>query len=348
MKRNLIYLAIALLLALIVFFVLRKDTSNSYGGDYAEFKVSDTANIGKIFLADLKGNTILAERKDGYWEVNNAFKARPEIIQSLLTTIMQLEVDVPVAKSMYNTVVRDIAGDHIKVEIYNRKDKKLKSFYIGSPNNTYRGNFMLMENSDVPFIVTIPGFQGFVSSRFFLEEDEWKDRTIFKYNPATIQKVEVEYPRNPDSSFAIIRQNDSLFQFETAKANGNFNPELGRYYFNQFKSLNCEFYISDRYKMDSLMKEKPVCIIRVTNAKGDINALDIYYRPISTRSRTQYTPDDVQLEFDVDKFYGIFNNGQSLGMIQNFVFGKLFVGPNYFYQRRPTQPNLLLQSITGK
>lgn len=315
----------------------------SEGGD-AEFKVTDTANIGKIFLADLKGNTILAERKDGFWEVNNAFHARPEIIQSLLITFMQLEVDAPVAKSMYNTVVRDIAGNHIKVEIYDRKGKKLKSYFIGSPNSSYRGNFMLMEGSDVPFVVMIPGFQGFVSSRFFLEADEWKDRTVFAYNPATIKKIQMEYPRIPDSSFTIERTGDSVFTMESATS-GVVNPELGSYFFNQFKRLNCEYYIADSYKKDSLMKETPVCIITVTDGEGKENALEIYFRPISISSRTQYTADNVPLSYDIDKFYGIFNGRQSLAIIQNFVFGKLFIGPHYFYRTRPLQENLLLDAI---
>lgn len=348
MQKNFLYLAIIIALGLIIYFFVIKDSNNSYGASDSDFSVKDTADIGKIFLADLKGNTILAERKKGYWQVNESFTARPEIINSLLTTFMQLQVDVPVAKSMYNNVVKDIAGDHIKVEIYNRKNKKIRSYYIGSPNNTYRGNFMLMEGSKVPFIVVIPGFQGFVSSRFFLEEKDWRDRTIFRYNPTTIAKIEVEYPRIPDSSFTIIRTVENNFTFETPVSKGTFNPELGNYYFNQFKVLNCEFFIEDTYKMDSLLKETPVCVMQVTNTEGTVNKVNIYYRPIGTRSRTQFTPDDLELQYDLDKFYAIFNNQQSLAMIQNFVFGKLFVGPHFFYRTRPTGENLLQKPVTEK
>ncbi|MFN3940687.1 MAG: hypothetical protein ACK4IY_08865, partial [Chitinophagales bacterium] len=99
-------------------------------------------------------------------------------------------------------------------------------------------------------------------------------------------------------------------------------------------------------KIDSLLQETPVCVIQVTNTKGAVNTLHIYYRPISTRSRTQFTPDDIELQYDLDKFYAIFNNQQSLAMIQNFVFGKLFVGPHYFYRTRPTGENLLQKPIT--
>ncbi|MBK8489198.1 MAG: hypothetical protein WAU21_14270 [Chitinophagales bacterium] len=345
MKRNLFYFAIVIILGTIAFFIFNKKDTGSFESNEAEFKVSDTASIGKIFLADLKGNTILVERKEGYWEVNNSFHARPEIVQSLLITFMQLEVNAPVAKSMYNTVVRDIAGDHIKVEIYNRKNKKLKSYFIGSPNSSYRGNFMLMEGSKVPFVVTIPGFQGFVSSRFFLEPDQWKDRSIFAYNPAAIIKVEVEYPHIPDSSFTILRTNDSVFTMQSTTS-GTMNPELGRYFFNQFKRLNCEFYVIDNFIMDSLLQEKPVCIITVTNNEGKENTVDIYFKPIGFTSRTQFAKGDVELSYDVDKFYAIFNDKQSLAVIQNFVFGKLFIGPHYFYRTRPAQENLLLDAIT--
>lgn len=83
----------------------------------------------------------------------------------------------------------------------------------------------------------------------------------------------------------------------------------------------------------------------VTDKNKVTTALKIYYRPITYRTKTQYTSDDKPLEFDLDKYYGIFNNDNDLAIIQNFVFGKLLVGPDYFYRQRPAGVNTLNEAL---
>ena len=79
----------------------------------------------------------------------------------------------------------------------------------------------------------------------------------------------------------------------------------------------------------------------VTDNNKTTTTLKIYYRPLTYRSKMQYTLDDKPIEFDLDKYYGVFNEDKDLGIIQNFVFGKLMVGPQFFYRQRPRNVSVL-------
>jgi hypothetical protein len=346
MKKNYIYLLVVLVLAALAYFFVFQRDSGSFRGDETAFGVKDTASIGKIFLADLKGNTIEVERSGDGWVMADGKPARQDLLNTVLLTFNQMEVKVPVAKSMYDKVVRDIAGNHIKVEIYNRSDKKIRSFYIGPISSTFRGNFMLVEGSETPFVVQIPGFDGFISSRFDMEPLNWKDRTVFSTRPDNIAKVSIDYPRVPDSSFVIERSVEGEYTFTNkGQTMPQFNPEIGNFYLNYFKKLNCELFIDNSYKLDSLKNHEPVCIITVTDQKGNSRKADIYYRAVNYRTKMQFTYEGKDINFDLDKYYGVINEGADLALIQNFVFGKLFVGPAYFYRQRPSDSNVLVEDI---
>ncbi len=344
MNKNIIYFIAVVVLALLAWiFIFNKD-KGSFGGDEKAFGVKDTASISRIYLADLSGKTIDVKRDGDGWVVNGNVAARMDIINTLMTTFQQMEVNVPVAKSMYDKVVKDIAGNHVKVEVYNQSNKKIRSFYIGPVSTAYNGNFMLVEGSKTPFVVHIPGFDGFISSRFVMDPALWKDRTVFNAKADGIERVQVDYPRVPDSSFVIQRQSDDTFTFE-GSVSGNANPEIVGFYLNQFSKLNCEVYLQDSYKLDSIKGEMPVCTITLTDRKGDERAASVYYRPTTYRTKMQFTYEGDEIQFDLDKFYCIMNGGQDLAIIQNFVFGKLFVGPGYFFREKPSNMNVLIEEI---
>ena len=346
MKKNLIYLAVVIVLAILAWFFIFNQGTGSFGGDDKAFGVKDTASIGKIFLADLSGNKIEVERSGDGWVMDDGTPVRQEVMNTILLTFNQMEIKAPVAKSMFNKVIRDIAGNHIKVEVYTRGGKQIRSYFIGPIAANGRGNYMLVEGSKTPFELQIPGFDGFISSRFDMQVINWKDRTVFKYRPDNIAKLEVNYPRVPDSSFVIERSADGQYTFINSSTDvRQFNPEIGNYYLNQFKRLNCELYLDDKYKMDSLASQQPVCVMTVTDLDGNSRSAEVFYRPVSYRTKMQFTYEGKEINFDMDKYYAIINDGKDLSIIQNFVFGKLFIGPSYFYRQRGETPNVLIQDL---
>ena len=346
MNRNWLYFGILVILAVIAYFTLIRDNEGSYSKKDTAFAVEDTTAIGKILLTNLKGDSILLEQHNGSWTMNKDYRPRPDAIHNLLNTMVQLEVKMPVAKSMHNTVIKKIAGKRTHVEVFNGKGEKTKGFYIGDNTDQLNGTFMLMENSDHAFVVNIPGFAGFAATVFFTDETDWKSKNIFAYKPDVINQIDITYNNLRDSSFSIVRKADNTFELIGDKnINKPLNPEIVSYYLKQFGMLNAEYFILEPEKRDSLLATTPACIMSVTDNNKTTTTLKIYYRPLTYRSKMQYTLDDKPIEFDLDKYYGVFNEDKDLGIIQNFVFGKLMVGPQFFYRQRPGNVSVLNEGL---
>ncbi len=346
MKKNILYLALVIVLAVLAWFFVFKKDSGSFRSSEKQFGVKDTTNISKIFMADLSGASVTIERNGNGWSLNGQGPARQDLVTTILLTLQQMEINVPVAKSMYEKVVRDIAGSHTKVEVYDARKKKIRSFFIGPVSTAYKGNFMITEGSKTPFIVHIPGFDGFISGRFVIDENQWKDRTVFNIKGGNIRELSVSYPKVPDSSFVITADGNKQYTLANQHTTGKtVNPEIVQYYFNQFKRINCEVFVPDTYKRDSLLSEQAVCVLQITDKDGNQQAASVYYRPTTYRTKMQFDYQDNQIQFDLDKYYCLMNDRQDLAIIQNFVFGKLFVGPEFFYKQKPSNVNVLIEDI---
>lgn len=349
MKRNWIYFAILIVLVVVAYFTLIKDRTGSYSKKDTAFAVEDTTAISKIMLTNLKGDSILLENENGIWRLNKYYSPRPDALHNLLKTMRQLEVKIPVSNSMHNTVITNIATRRVHVEIYDKTGEKSKGFYIGDNSDALNGTFMLMEGSEHAFLVNIPGFTGFAATVFFTDETDWKSKQIFSYKPENINQIDLTYTSRKDSSFSIVRKADNTFELVgNTQTDKPLNPEIVNYYLKQFNVLNAEYFILENDKRDSLLGTTPACLMSVTDKNNVTTILKIYYRPLTARSKMQFTLEDKPIEFDLDKYYGVFNNDQDLGIIQNFVFGKLMVGPQFFYRQRPGNVNVLNQGIGVK
>lgn len=342
MNRNWLYFGILVILCVVAYFTLIRDNSSSYSKKDAAFAIADTNDIYRIVLTNMKGDTIDLKRNQDDWLVNDLYAPRPDAMHNLLRTMNQMAVKVPVSKSMHNNVIRNISGRHTHVQIFDAKNKLIRGYYIGDNTDQLNGTFMLMEEADMPFVVNIPGFQGYISSVFFTDITDWRSKEIFAYSTAEIQQIDVTYPAVKDSTFSLVKQQNGSFLIVANKQeNKPINQEIVQFYLKQFARLNAEYYINEPDKRDSLLGGQPACLMSVTDIQKRTTTLKIYYRPVTVRSKAQFTYDDKPLQFDPDKFYGIFHGDKDLAIIQNFVFGKVLVGPGFFYRQRPGGSNML-------
>ncbi len=341
MNRNLLFALVAVALGLAVWFgVINKPEGSRVLRENA-FAYPDTAALQKIFLADRGDREILLERQaSGRWMVNGRFEARPDAIQTLLETIAQVEAKYPVAKAKYDLVVREIAGEHIKVELYTDGEKPEKIYYVGPPTTRDRGNFMQLEGTDYPYVVHIPGLDGFLQTRYILDQNTWRERTIFSAKPQAIDSLAVTYTLNPDSSWAIARSGES-YRLHTALdriENRAVNPRATLAYLSHWRNLQCDYYLNDSYKRDSVLGTTPICTLSLTKRNGQAEECLIFPRPLARRSKIQFDPFGNPLAVDKDKYYAAWDATRQFAVVQDFVFGKLFVGPSYFVQPEPPMP----------
>jgi hypothetical protein len=332
MKKNRLTIILVIVLTSVAGYLLYTNQSGTIRKELRDFAVKDTASISKIFMADAFGKTVTVERQDvEKWVVNNKFEARRDAIELVLKTISRMEVKAPVSKAAFETVVKNLAGNSTKVEVYTGKNKPSKTFYVGGSTPDNFGTYMLLEGSTVPFIMHIPGFYGYLTSRFFTDEIEWKSTALYRYNPEKIEKIEVNYLEAPQESFVLENLSSGKPLLKSALLNkryDNIDTLAVYYYVNGFRKVNVEFFATDVIKetRDSIITNCKKFTISITDTEGNVNNFKGYNKPVKAGA------EDLEgnpIVFDTDRMYGLTNDNEFV-IIQYFVFDNLTPRISFF------------------
>lgn len=308
MKKNRLTLLVFIIVAGIAAWLWYTRSSGTLTVPLKDFAVQDTAGITKIFMADRKGNTVLLERQSSYtWQVNKKYPARPDGINTLLYTIKNVEVKSPVGNNLYNRVMTLMAGNSVKIEIY-KGAERIKTYYVGHPTMDNLGTFMYMEGSSKPFITFIPGFNGYLTSRYFTSETEWRDRSLLKLDPRKIQQVRVEDYARPQRSMEVVRTADSTYRVVLLKSNKQLVVEPGRLrdYLMAFKAMNY-FRLDNALtakQRDSIEQSGPFASISVKEERSSGFSIRLFRMPVNESTRQKEDPDTgIPHPYDLDRLY---------------------------------------------
>ncbi|MEQ9064299.1 MAG: hypothetical protein RIE58_08990 [Vicingaceae bacterium] len=313
MKRfYLVILAVLLVIAVYFYFSNNASTLNR---EFSDFAIQDTSQITKIFIADDKGNTALLEKQnDRSWKVNGRFKARQDGINVLMKTFKRIDVREPVPKSALNTVIRELAVKSTKVEIYTGDAKPEKVYYVGHATKSHYGTNMLLEingeKSTVPYVTHVPGFFGYLSTRFFTDEDLWRHRGIFEFEPDAIASIEVRYLEKPENSFILTRNVDDSFVLEvigSKEKTQSLDANAVDSYLDNYSSVHFEFVDRETplESIDSVQQTPPLHTFIVTNTDGEKVTLETFYKPITDGTINELTGEPY--EYNIDRLYGWIN-----------------------------------------
>jgi hypothetical protein len=338
MKKNTIYLIAVIILAVVAVFLLKTRTSSTFSPAKSDFAIDDTSNVTKIFMSDKNNNTLLLSRKAvNRWTVNDKYEAQRFNINMLLSTMLGLEIKAPVGKAARSNIIRDMASNSVKVEIYQWKyrinifnwirlfphEKLTKVYFVGAATQDNRGTFMVMEHSDTPYIVYLPDFRGFVSSRYSPIEKYWRDYSLFKKTIPEIRAVRVEYPLSPSGSFEVRKEGRQLvISTPEGQQLPHFDTIRMMNFLNSFKNLTFEAIIDemDVHKKDSVLHSVPFCQISLTDTANVTSSIRAYRRPVEPG-----TVDDKgkPLPYDLDRLY-VLTNKDELTVAQYYVLDKAF------------------------
>ena len=338
MKRNQIASILVILLGAICFWLIVHNKKSTLKEGLRDFALSDTASITKLFLADKNNSSITLEKlRAGHWKLNGKYIARNDGVNGLLETMKKIEVKSPVPKAARENVIKALAAGGVKIEAY-QGEKLVKIYYVGSETLDMLGTYMLlvdpetMENSSAPYVTYIPGFDGYLTTRFFTKEADWRDRAVFQYIPPEIKSVKVEFPRKPEDGFEIINLPGTKFEVRSLKENAplqNIDTTAVKQYVSYFQNLQYEaFEKPDQHLKDSVVASMPLNIITITDMKGDVNTAKIFYKRAPPETIDQTT--GRQAYYDFDRIYALVNKGADLVIVQYFTFGKLLQPITYF------------------
>jgi len=334
MKNNKILLVIlSLLIAISVYFITTRRDS-TIKGELSDFAVRDTADITKIFLADRTGKSVTLQKVNGSWLLEGKEELRPDLLRVLLECIHNIQVRNKVAKAAYNNVVKMLATTGIKCEIYlNNNEKPNKVYYIGGHTEDTQGTFMLLENSSVPFVTYIPGFNGYLTPRYNTEYNVWRSPRILRFNPSDLRTLTVSYQNFPDKSFSIhtgqgryvVTSPDSsviLDKVDTVAVENYLAFYNGVFYESLVKNLS-------QFQKDSILQYPPSIQISLDLGQEE-KSISLYPMPISSASLTLTDSLGNPLKFDLDRLYGYLLPEQEFVTVQHYTFDKLFRQRNDF------------------
>lgn len=337
MKKNStkLLLVAVLVLGAISLWIMNTDTSKGGGQVFSDFAIENTEGIDRVIITEINGNKADLEKVEDGWRLNDEFKARQESIDLLMKTFKNVAVQSSVSLEMKRTVVANMAARSKKVEIY-ENGRLTKTYFVGSPTKDHYGTYMLLEKngkrSSEPYVMHIPGFNGFLESRFFTDVNDWKFSGVFIYNPLEITTVKVDFRDNPQDSYQInhLAKQMELKDYKGAlldKANKilmeNYLLAFEKLYFNRVAEINTA-------QSDSVMALVPDYTIAVTDNNNRTTAVDFFKKKSDSPSTNPVTGEE-QI-WDENYMYGSIKGQDELLVFQYYALGNVFAPAAYFLQ----------------
>lgn len=340
MKKNKLIVIVSLILIIIASILVLTGNKDTFTDKTKKFDISDTAVVTRVFLTDKKNNSVLLVKKGTEWSLNKKYKARKEAVRDFLITIKDLRVKFPVPKTAHNTVIKHLASSGTKVEIYQQAyrinifgkikffpyEKLSKVYFVGSATQDNMGNYMLSEGADIPYVVYIPGFRGFLTPYYSTVEDDWRDHTVFDSKITEISDVKVEFPGAPDESFQIFIDQEGNFSLKGLSKNqfvNSFDTIQVISFLTSFEKVNYETMLTQilsKGKKDTIHHTQPFAIITLKD-KTNNESQAVLIRKIAYPGQTDLYGNPV--EYDRDRLYAVLNNGKDIALIQYFAFGAI-------------------------
>lgn len=335
MKKNKAFIIIALLLTALAVYLVINNSNTTLNVEKTSFAVEDTAAITKLFLADKNGHVVTLNRVSATeWNVNETYPARQDGINTLLSTIKKVEMKAPIGIKARENILKDLAARGIKIEIYTTDDEPEKVYYVGGPTPDNGGTYMALEDdgdfSD-PYITHIPGFNGYLTTRYIVLDYKWRSSAIFKSAYSDISSVKVEYFQKPEDSFEIVKNENGAIVLKSLKFNSpvaNFDSIAVKEYLVNYSNIHFEAFEKLKQETrDSVLASPKFFSISLTASNGKTTTVTAY--------AIKAKPGAVDLkgnpiDYDPDRMYAKINEEQDLALIQYFTFDKLMKPLSWF------------------
>lgn len=332
MKKTLLLAVLFLVLGGGAWYALtvKKTQTGSRNSWDMDFAVPNTGDIYKVFIADRKGQTATLERKKDYWLYNGKARARATAVSSLMETIAKLNVKYIPPDAARAPMLKSIAAEGLKVEIYDKAGKLMKCYYVGGVTADEHGTYMMMEGAEQPYVVHIPSFIGQLRVRYLLGDDAWMDRTVFSEKPEEVQSITVEYPKMKSESFRLEKVKEGEygvkpFYSTTTVITTPLRKGVPEAYILSFENLVAEGFETTNPKRDSVTALVPFAIVTVKKTDGADKQVRFWpVEVLKTSDNREY----------VHRYYAEVDKNAFM-LIQERVFGPIFRGYDFFFEKRP-------------
>lgn len=271
-KRTLL-LAAALLVLLGLYLIwVYPNYRKSANARAVAFALTDTASITRIVLTDqLRGETqrrVTLTRNAGGWDVNGQFQALEPRVRRLLQVMAQIHVKEALAERGLETGKQIVELRRIHVEVFAGNDR-VKSYFLSTEAKDGRGSLMLMDGAKTPYIVALPGHQGFINGFFNPDTLLWRENLLFNLDPAGLSAFSVQFPDQPADNFTLLTPPGGALAIEGMKAQPP--AEVLQAYAGEFKGkVYAESFLKNitKAQQDSIFSMPPAVILEALHTDG--------------------------------------------------------------------------------
>ena len=241
------------------------------------------------------------------WLVNGQYIVRQDAIEVILETLYRIRLRNFPQAAAQKTILSAMATYGKRVEVY-QGENLVKSFIVGTETPDMLGTYMLMDGYETPVATYLPGFNGYLSSRFFLREDLWRTRELWPY-PGEISAVTLVYP---DSAFLEVQRNGAQFTLVGGSGSGMpADPMTSQALYKAIHQAQYEGMIIPTdivwAKKDSIANTQPVARVTVQYSDGEEAEMRLFHIP----GGPDILDENGQPEqWDPDRFYALMSDGR--------------------------------------
>ena len=331
-KSTIILVAVAAVLGSVVAYYLASGTSNSsIASDTAwerDFAVKNTDDIYKIFLADRRGQTATLTRNGERWTYNEQFPANPNIVKNLLQAIRLVDIKYIPPRSAIQPMVEDLATQGIKVEIYDRGDKLMKSYYVGGTTPDELGTYMIMENSEMPYVTSIASMEGGVRVRYDIFGDKWRDKVLFDVNPEKVESISINFPKQRNKSFTLKMEGGKAsvvpyYEISPALPGDPLEGAVDRY-LESYDRVSAEAFENNNKDKERILTEPAFCHITLKEQGREevrVTLIPTFDTFVDGKKKSEV----------IQRYYAAVEPAGDLLLVQHQVIKGILRPYNYFY-----------------
>jgi hypothetical protein len=267
------------------------------------------------------------------WKLNGKLEAREDAVNLMLKTFNRIRIRGNVSDSSRDNMLKLLASSSKRVEIFTGGDEPAKIWYVGIPTPDHTGTLMLLEipgigRSEEPYIVHMEGFTGFLSTRFFTNEMEWRYTGIFEYPHLEVSKVRMINHMIPADSWEVRFGGGNNLELWSCNAAGASEKKVSRFDTTAvkdqlllFKKVHVESFNTqlNEQQTDSLRNASPAYTLEVTDNSGKSTTIDLHLKPSKKAIEDDYGN---IIPFDLDYFWAKTQDGE-IAMAQSYNFSPL-------------------------
>lgn len=341
MKTKIYALIFVTLIIFLAFTMYNKSVQEKNAKKDKIFKVENFEKVTKIEISEKSGKKMSLKRVGDKWILNDKYLANMHLFKDVKEALEKMEVIKPVAKVATKNVIFEMMRNAIKVSVFEGKEKPSKVIYVGGPNLSNTASNMFLEFDGVPsqkiYEVSLPGFNGYLTTRFLVNEADWRSKKIFDYSPEEFKEISIKYFNENRKTDFVLKKNESNFLLkynDKLVEHEDLNQENIINYVLQLRNklvLDYSFQKpTDKPMKDSLLNVNKFAEMKIIDNENKEVFMTIVDMPMNQGSSKRYDINGDPMTYDVDYKYIIFGEEDDWGIVSKDNFGKLFIEPVKF------------------